>query len=220
MAFGLAAAFFWGTHSVIVRYLTTDMHGITIAVLRLYIAAFVLYVILRVYKHPVAIKLSDKNLLLTVFGTATNYVLFHIGLEHTGASNAMLLENTAPFFIVLFLLVTPKEKVGWLEVLATLIAVAGVYFTLRHDLDVGGEGLKGDILEIFAGLTWALFILGSSRALRQTNSPLERVAFLFSVFILSALVLTPFVFLYPVGATMTDVVFLILLGVFPTAVAY
>ena len=34
----LLAAFFWGTHSVIVRYLTADMNGIAIAVFRLYIA--------------------------------------------------------------------------------------------------------------------------------------------------------------------------------------
>lgn len=220
MVFGLVAAFFWGTHSVIVRYLTSDLHGITIAVLRLYIAALVLYGIMKLKSHPVSIRLSDPNLLLTVFGTAANYVLFHIGLEHTSASNAMLLENTAPFFIVIFLLLMPGERVGWFEVIATLIALAGVYFTVRQDLDVGGEGLQGDFLEIFAGLTWAIFILGSSRALRQTQSALERVGFLFNVFILSALILTPFMFLYPIQATANDVLFLILLGVFPTAVAY
>ena len=220
MIFGLVAAFFWGTHSVIVRYLTSDLHGITIAVLRLYIAAFVLFVIMKLKNHPVSIQLSDRNLLLTVFGTASNYVLFHIGLEHTSASNAMLLENTAPFFIVLFLLLLPSEKVSWVEVVATLIAVAGVYFTVRHDLVTGGEGLQGDFLEILAGLTWAIFILGSSRALRQTRSALERVGFLFNVFILSALVLTPFMMLYPIQASANDVLFLILLGVFPTAIAY
>ena len=220
MIFGLLAAFFWGTHSVIVRYLTSDLHGITIAVLRLYIAALVLFVIMKLKDHPVSIQLSDRNLLLTVFGTASNYVLFHIGLEHTSASNAMLLENTAPFFIVLFLLLVPSEKVSWVEVVATLIAVAGVYFTVRHDLVVGGEGLQGDFLEILAGLTWAIFIYGSSRALRQTKSALERIGFLFNVFILSALVLTPFMFLYPIQANATDVAFLVLLGVFPTAVAY
>ena len=220
MIFGLLAAFFWGTHSVIVRYLTSDLSGITIAVLRLYIAAAVLYVIMRLNRQRVSIRLGDANLLLTVFGTATNYVLFHIGLEHTSASHAMLLENTAPFFIVLFLLLMPNEKIGWLEIVATLVAVVGVYFTVRRDLVAGGEALEGDILEILAGLTWAIFIFGSSRALRRTESPLERVGFLFNVFILSALVLTPFMLFYPIQATATDVLLLVLLGIFPTAVAY
>ena len=218
--FGLLAAFFWGTHSVIVRYLTGDLHGITIAVLRLYIAAFALYVIMRAYRRPVSIDFSDKLFLVTTFGSVTNYIFFHIGLEHTGASNAMMLENTAPFFVLIFLFLILKERIRRIEVVATLIAILGVFLTVRHDIDIGGEGLEGDILEIFAGMTWAIFIMGSSRALSATVSTIERISFLFNVFICSAVVLTPVAFFFPIDATMGDVGLLVLLGIFPTAVAY
>ena len=50
LTFGVLAAFFWGTHSVIVRYLTGDLHGLTIAVLRLYVATIILFVILKALK--------------------------------------------------------------------------------------------------------------------------------------------------------------------------
>ena len=190
--------------------------------LRLYIAAAALFVIMKLYKRPVSIKFFDKTFLMVVFGVTTNYIFFHLGLEHTGASNAMMLENTAPFFVLLFLFVVLREAIRPIEVVATLLAILGVYFTVRHDLEIGGEGLEGDLLEILAGATWAIFILGSSKALSTTQSTIERISFLFNVLFVSALLLTPVLFIYPIEfarITTNDVVFLILLGVFPTAVA-
>jgi drug/metabolite transporter (DMT)-like permease len=90
LTFGILAAFFWGTHSVIVRYLTTDLSGLTIAALRLYIAAFILFLIMKANRRPVRFDLTDRNFLITVVGSTTNYIFFHIGLEHTTASNAMV----------------------------------------------------------------------------------------------------------------------------------
>jgi len=218
--FGLLAAFFWGTHSVIVRYLTADIHGIPIATLRLYIAALALFVILKINKHPISIPFKDKVFLITTFGAVTNYLFFHIGLEHTSASNAMMLENTAPFFVLVFLFLVLREKIRPVDMLATALAIIGVYFTIKHDLALAGEGLEGDIIEVLAGVTWGIFLLGSSKALASTQSTMERISFLFSVFIVSALVLTPLALFYPFVPTGDDVLFLLLLGIFPTAIAY
>ncbi len=220
LTFGILAAFFWGTHSVIVRYLTTDLSGLTIAALRLYIAAFILFLIMKANRSPVKFDLTDRNFLITVVGSTTNYIFFHIGLEHTTASNAMVLENTAPFFVLVLLFVFAGDRIARIDGLATVIAFAGVLFTVRNNFGIGGEGLKGDILEILAGATWAIFVIGSSRAMSTTNTPMERVSFLFNVFVVSAVLLTPFLFVYPPSATANDVLLLILLGAFPTAIAY
>ncbi|XWN30471.1 MAG: DMT family transporter [Devosia sp.] len=220
--FGLLAAFCWGTHSVIVRALTSDLHGMTIAVLRLYIAAAALYVILKIGKHRIAFDFTDRAFLLTSFGAATNYIFFHWGLEFTSASNAMMLENTAPFFVlVLLFLVGQRRTTG--ELMATMVAIAGVFLTIQHDLVLGGDGLKGDAIELLAGVTWAIFIVGSNQALASTNGTLERISFLYRVFIVSAVVLTPFALFQSdtiEAVTLLDGVLLLLLGIFPTAVAY
>ncbi|MEM7227022.1 MAG: DMT family transporter [Pseudomonadota bacterium] len=220
--FGFMAAFFWGTHSVIVRYLTADLHGLTVAVLRLYIASAALYVIMKLYRRPVSINFSDKTFWMVVIGVTSNYIFFHWGLEHTGASNAMMLENTAPFFVLAYLALVLRVAIRPIEVLASLLAIAGVYFTVRQDLAIGGEGLQGDLLEILAGATWAIFLLGSSRALSETQSTIERISFLFNVLFVSALLLTPLLLIYPpeiAKITANDAIFLLLLGIFPTAVA-
>ena len=90
LLFGLLAAFFWGTHSVIVRYLTEDMGGLQIAAIRLFIAAFAIYAILRVMGEDVSIGLKDWNFRLAVLSTVVNYIFFHVGLERTSAANAMV----------------------------------------------------------------------------------------------------------------------------------
>lgn len=218
--YGLLAAFFWGTHSVIVRYLTQDMHGIAIAVFRLYIAAFALFLILKINRAPISANLSDKYLLVTIFGTVTNYIFFHIGLEHTTASNAMLLENTAPFFVLILLFVFARQGIKRLDTLATVIAILGVFFTVKDDVNLGQERLYGDVLEVLAAFTWAIFVIGSSLALMGTVSTFERIGFLFKVFLVSAILLTPLIFFVSFQPTLADLFYLVLLGIFPTAIAY
>ena len=221
--YGFLAAFFWGTHSVIVRFLISDMHGITIATVRLYLAALVLFAIMSARGHKVSVALSDINLLLAIAATTANYALFHIGLEHTSASNAMVLENTAPLFVLLLLVMVFRKPISLIEAVATVIALIGVLLTVRRDLTIGGEGIFGDLLELFAGATWAVFIIASSRAVAKAATTMERVNFLFNVFVFSAILLTPlalFYPLYPLQFDAEDGFLLILLAVFPTAIAY
>ena len=151
LAFGFLADFFWGTHSVIVRYLTADLHGLTIATLRLYVAIVALFLILKLLRVRVSIDLRDRNLVIASLSTAVNYVFFHIGLEYTGVGNAMMLENTASLFVLLFMVLFAGGRIGKLEVLATPIAIGGVFLTIGADLSLGGQRLRGDLLEIVAG---------------------------------------------------------------------
>ncbi|WP_170608305.1 DMT family transporter [Ruegeria arenilitoris] len=217
---GFAAAFLWGTHSVIVRYLTADLNGMQIAVLRLFIAAFAILLILRIMRSPINIGFSDRNFLLAVVATVVNYILFHVGLEHTGAANAMVLENTAPFFVLVFLFFFAKTTVGRIEILATVLAIFGVSLTVYQDFRGGGEPLVGDLMEIGAGISWAVFLISSSRAMQSSQSTEERLNFLFGIFLCSAVLLTPLSFVTMQVPTAKDLVFLVLLGVFPTALAY
>ena len=217
---GFLAAFLWGTHSVIVRYLTSDLGGLQIAVTRLFIAALAIYALLRVLGAGVSIRFGDWNFRLAVLATVVNYILFHIGLEHTGAANAMVLENTAPFFVLVFLYFFADTPVGRIEVIATALAIFGVFLTVYQDFQGGGEPLLGDMMEIGAGFSWAAFLIASSRAMRSSQSTAERLNFLFGIFLCSGILLLPLALFSMQVPTANDVVFLILLGILPTALAY
>lgn len=219
--FGFVAAFLMGANSVIVRYLTGDLHGLQIAVFRLWIACFVIFVMLKLSGRRLSLLQLDRYTLLASTGFTLNYITFHIGLEHTSATNAMVLENTAPFFVLLFLVAAGVERVRWFDVLATCLALAGVYLTVRHDFDAGaGESLLGDFWELGAGFSWAIFIVGSARAVKRTRSTMDRMEVLLKILLPSAVVLSPSLLLYPLEASATDALLLVLLGVLSTAFGY
>ncbi len=220
LVLGFLAAFLWGTHSVIVRYLTTDLGGLQIAVMRQFIAALAIYAILRVLRASVSIRFADWNFRLAVLSTVVNYILFHIGLEHTGAANAMVLENTAPFFVLIFLYFFADAGIGRIEVIATVLAIFGVFLTVFQDFQGGGEPLIGDIMEIGAGLSWAVFLISSSRAMQFSQTTSDRLNFLFGIFLCSGVLLTPLAAFSMQMPSAQDMFFLLLLGILPTALAY
>ncbi|MES0811159.1 DMT family transporter [Roseibium sp. SCPC15] len=220
LGFGVMAALLFGTHSVIARFLTSDLHGLQIAVVRLWIASAILFLILKVQGQPVFPIRFDKYKLLAIAGFVFNYIFFHVGLEQTSATNGMVLENTAPFFVLLMLASAGIERVRRIDVIATILVMAGVILTVRHDFDPGSTGLFGDIMMVVAGFTWAIFIIGSTQSVQNTSNPMERLQLLFQILLVSAVVLTPGFFLFPFEPTAADMMWLVFLAVFPTAIGY
>ena len=220
LCFGFLAAFLMGLNSVFVRYLTGDMHGLQIAALRLWIACGVIYGLLRLAGHRFSVFPYDRYQLLAVAGFTLNYVTFHIGLESASATNAMVLENTAPFFVLLLLVVARLEEVRWWDGVATFLALTGVYLTVRHDFEIGASAQTGDLWELGAGLSWAMFTIGSAASVRQTRTTMDRMAVLLKILLPCGLVLTPSLAFYPLSFDAADLSVLIALGVFSTAFGY
>jgi len=218
--FGMLAALMLGSGSVAVRYLTTDLHGMQIAVFRLVIACTVIFAVLRFSGRRVDILRIDRYQLLAIVGFSLNYVCFHFGLEQTTATNAIVLENTAPFFVLLILAVAGVEKVRVWDALATFLALVGVYFTVRHDFEVGSVGEIGDFWEIGAAVAWAIFIIGSARSVRNTRYAMDRVEVLFKILLPCVFILSPSLWFYPLNAKATDIYVLLLVGLLPTTLGY
>ena len=220
LGFGVLAALLFGTHSVIARFLTSDLHGLQIAVGRLWIASAILFLILKAKGQPVFPIRFDRFKILAIVGFVLNYAVFHVGLEKTSATNGMVLENTAPFFVLLMLAGAGLERVRKIDVLATILVMVGVLLTVWHDFDAETSGLVGDGLLLIAGFTWAMFIIGSTQSVKNTSAPMERLQLLFHMFFVSAVILTPGFFLFPFEPSGNDLLWLVFLAIFPTAIGY
>jgi drug/metabolite transporter (DMT)-like permease len=223
--FGILSAFFWGTHSVIVRYLTSSIDGISIAAIRLYIAIIIIFIILKVSRSKINWRIKNKKVFLTVafFGMTLNFIVFHLGLEYTTASNAMLLENTAPIFSLLFLILFLKEKLRGFDILAVLSAFIGVAFVLVGSQGAAffkSSGFVGDCLELAAGALWAIFLIGGSKVCAKGKYTTTRLNSLLRIFIFTAILLTPWLFFQQFSLSVKDLLLLLLLGIFPTAIAF
>lgn len=143
-----------------------------------------------------------------------------MGLEYTNAPSAILLENTAPIFVILGMFFIWKCRIHLIEILAVSLVILGVYYTVRDHFVIGSELAIGNGMEVIAGFFWAVFIVGSSKALSQSANMSERINFLFGVFLISALLMTPSLFFSTFQITVLDGGLLLLLGIFPTAFAF
>jgi drug/metabolite transporter (DMT)-like permease len=194
---------------------------VTSAAIRLYIASATLALILLAAGRRPKLDWRARGFLPVAIALAVNFVFFHVGLNYTSATSPMLLENTAPILVVAILFAVFHERVAPIEIVATVVVVLGVYLTVHTDFTFGGAFIKGDVLEILAGATWAAFIVAAGRSTNADQSPFDRINFMLGAFLLAALMMTPLAAVnLPHQITAVDVVLLIVLGIFPTAIAY
>ena len=223
--FGILAAFFWGTHAVIIRHLTVSLDGIFIAISKLWVAIIVIFLILLCSKSKIdrTIKNKKQFLIVALLWMAANTVVFHIWLQYTTATNTMLLENTAPIFALLFLVIIFRKKVKINEVFSVLIAFLGIIIIVLRGKGIDffqSAGFKGDMLEVAAGAFRAIFMIGSSKMLTQAKNTTERLSFLLKIFLVAAIILTPYLLFRSYAISIQDLAFILWLWIFPTAIAF
>jgi drug/metabolite transporter (DMT)-like permease len=152
-----------------------------------------------------------------------NFILFHIGLAYTTASHAMVLENTAPIFVLVALALFFKERIRKSDVLAVIITFLGICIVvmgMRNEPLLTSAGFMGDMLELGAGALWAIFLVGSSKYFTQGSGISSRLLSLLRIFLVTAIMLTPWMLFGIRSIRTNDALLLLALGVFPTALAF
>ena len=84
-------------------------------------------------------------------------ILFVISAKLTTAANAILLQYTAPVFIIFFMWIFFHVRPTKLDVAATVVLLCGVVLFFLDSL--GGGALVGNLLAVLSGVTWALVFM-------------------------------------------------------------
>ena len=182
--------------------------GLSINSARTAIALTVIGGYLLVTKHP--LRLNRWIFLggLSVFGCNA---LFSMANKLTTAANAIVLQFTAPIFVILFSRLFFKRKASKLDVTAAAIVFGGVIFFFLDSLEMGG-GL-GNLLALLSGVSYAgIFLMNE-----MPDS--DSISSVFWGDVMSALVGLPFL-LRETSLNRTAMISLIVLGVFQVGVAY
>lgn len=124
-----------------------------------------------------------------------NMFFYFLCVKKTCFSIAILLEYTAPIYVMLASHFILKEKVGKESISALFLAITGVYLVIRPDggfetLDFSGGHLIGIASGLFAGLVLAIIIM-NVRILKEDHS---EFAIAFWSTAISCLLMTPFAF--------------------------
>ena len=129
-------------------------------------------------------------LLLAFLGVALFQTLVYLGLSSTTAINGMLLNSSAPLFMILCSWAIERERTTLRQVMGMLISLAGILVILSR-----GELRNVLVLEFHAGDAWILLAMpvwgAYSVLLKRRPQDLGGTQFLFVISVLGLALLAP-----------------------------
>lgn len=145
---------------------------------------------------------------LSVCGTN---ILFSIANKMTTAANAIVLQFTAPIFVILISMIFLKKKPRKLDIITCVAVLGGVLFFFIDGLSTGN--MLGNVLALISGLTYAgVFMMND-----MPDS--DSISSVFWGDLISAVVGLPFL-IQETEFTLPTMTSLVILGVFQVAIAY
>ena len=194
----------WSFGGVFIKFIPWG--AMSIVGLRAVFAALVFVV----FRKSFRVNLTLGNIITALCLSATT-LLYVFANKMTTAAAAILLQFTAPVFIVLIYLVFYRKKPSLGSVLAILLTLAGMWLFLMDGFGAGG--FVGNVLAIISGLTMAGVYVGNKRADTNPQDALF-LGFLINSFIGLIFAVTE------VTADFSSWIIVILLGVVQVGLAY
>lgn len=180
-----------------------SINGGRTAIALLVIGAYLIWT-----KHPLRF---NRWVLLGAVSVFLTNSLFSVANKMTTAANVIVLQFTAPIFVMLFSVLFFKRKPKRLDVAACVVVFGGILFFFVDSLEMGG-GL-GNILALLSGISYAgVFLMND-----MPNN--DAISSVFWGDVLSSLTGLPFL-LQETQFTTTALVSLVVLGAFQVGVAY
>ncbi len=185
-----------------------DWNGIAINGARTAIALVVIGLYLLVTKHRP--KMNRWVFLGAVCVCGTN-TLYTIANKLTTAANTIVLQFTAPVFVIVFSILLLRKKPKRLDLSVCVLVLGGVLLFFVDGLSAGG--MVGNVLALLSGVSYAgVFMLGDM----PDGDPISSV---FWGDVISATIGLPFAFSQP-RLEPHSIIALAVLGVFQVAMAY
>jgi drug/metabolite transporter (DMT)-like permease len=202
----VAAAMCWSVGGLCLKFVPWS--AMSIIGMRALFAA----IVFAIYRKGVKVRLTGGNFLAAVFLASTTVLFFFVN-QLTTAAAAVVLQFTAPVFILLFEFAFFRKKSRLSEALAVLFTILGVLLFFADQLDSGH--LLGNILAIASGLTFAFVFVCNKR---PDTEPEQSVML---GFLINTIVWTPFAFFdHSITAELIPWGFVVLMGTLQVGLAY
>lgn len=153
------------------------------------------YISLRGKSSDLRIKKKKGNLLLQGLLVVSCMLLYFICLKYTCVSIAILLQYTAPIYVMLASPFILHEKIGKESIAALCIAIAGVVLIVRPEGGFSEIELTGNyMLGMIAGLLSGIVFAGMLINVRILKDEYPELAMVFWPMTISFVLLSPFAF--------------------------
>ena len=131
-------------------------HPMAISCARSVIAGLVLFTYMKLRGHRIVV---NRAVLLGGFAMGATSTLYVISNKLTTAACAILLQYTAPVFIILLMWAIFHVKPTKLDIGATFVLLCGVVLFFADSLRGGAGTVVGNITALVSGVTWALVFM-------------------------------------------------------------
>lgn len=201
----LASALLWSTAGLLIKFV--PWHPLAISSLRSLLAALVFLVVFRgkLFTRPNRITWLSG---LALIATQSGYVVAN---KLTTATNAIMLQYTSPFFILILGALIFHYRPARREILTMVFATAGIVLFFFDQISPGN--MLGNVLALCTGFTFAGVFILNNRPECNTRTAL------FIGQVGTFLIGLPFVFTVQ-KIESSAVIAIVLLGLFQLGVAY
>lgn len=202
------ASMLWSTAGLLIKWV--PWHPLAIAGIRSGIASMVMLVFILMTQKSWP-KKPDKAVMLASVNYVILVMLFVSANKLTTSANAILLQFTAPAWLMIIGALFFKEKFVLKDIVTVSVVFIGMILFFVGDID--GGGLLGNILAIASGISMALMILSLKKV--KGYKPLEII---FWGNLITFFVAMPFYGQVTLGSQ--GVIGILLLGVFQLGISY
>ena len=204
-----AASICWSIGGICFKFI--PWNATSIIGLRALLAA----VVFAIFRKTLKIDMTRGNVLAAVFLSATT-VLFVFANQLTTAAAAVMLQFTAPIFVLLIHFIFYRKKPKLSEALAVSVTTLGMLLFFADRLESGQK--LGNILALISGVTFACVFVCNSR---PDTDPQHSVML---GFLINAVAWTPFAFfdknIQSIAADIVPWAFILLMGTVQVGLAY
>ena len=162
-----------------------------IAFVRLVVATVVLFIIILVRSRD-SLRINKKDIFFLIMFGVFKYLMdytFYLSLSMCTVSLASLLQNTAPYFVIIVSFFILRERVSKLTLLSVMMGSFGCILMSGKALLGSNFEPMGIVYAMASAFCLAMFIIGSDRSLKKGYSA---VTYLFYVLLVATVVSIPF----------------------------
>ncbi|MBT8378037.1 MAG: DMT family transporter [Ignavibacteria bacterium] len=187
----LLAVIFWGASFAATKIALQEIEPVTIIILRLILASFLLLAFALITKRNFTVNLKSHTWIFILALVAVFHLWIQVeGLKYTTASNTGWIIGTAPIFMALLALMFFKERITLLQLAGIIIAMFGLLllFGKGNLAQIDLIENKGDLLVLGSAFTWGVYSMVNKK-ISLSYSPLMTILYLF---IMMTIIILPF----------------------------
>lgn len=208
MAYMVLCAVLWSTAGLFIKLL--PWHPMVIAGARSLVSAGVYLLFMRAERATFV--LNRFSLLSGIFLSGT-FIFFVTANKLTTAANAIVLQYTAPIFILVLSALLFRQRFRGYDIVTVLLTTLGISLFFFDSL--GGGRLAGNLLAIVAGLSFALMFITTGRADDRSRMSGILLGHLFT-----AVIGLPFAGFHPTPVNTGTILGILFLGIFQLGIPY